>query len=256
MREILLEDLTKRFGKVVAVNRLNVRIRKGEFFAIVGPTACGKTTLLRLIAGLLKPDGGKIYFDGELVNSLGPAERGVRMVFQGESYALYPHLKVFDERGYSNLSFPLKLRRMISSEIKRIVEGISRRLEIEEGLYPRFPDELSEGQKQKVAVGRAIALSPKVLLLDEPLSNLDPQSRLKAREEIRKLHEGLKVTTIYVTHDLAEAFSLADRMAVMRDGRFLQVGTPREIQRYPANQFVKSFVEGYKRLVGEPFSSG
>ncbi len=255
MTEILLEDLTKRFGRVVAVDRLNVRIRGGEFFAVVGPTACGKTTLLKLIAGLLKPDGGKIYFDGERVNPLGPAERGVRMVFQGESYALYPHLKVFDERRYSNLSFPLKLRRTVTSEIRRIVGGISRRLEIEEALYPRKPDELSEGQKQKVAVGRAIALPPRVLLLDEPLSNLDPQSRLRAREEIRKLHEELKVTTIYVTHDLAEAFSLADRMAVMREGSFLQVGTPREIQRYPANQFVKDFVESYKRLVGKPLSS-
>ena len=246
MSEIVLEDLTKRFGDVTAVDRLSTTIKRREFFVVVGPTACGKTTLLRLIAGLLEPDEGRILFDGQPVTQLGAGQRGLRMVFQ--DYALYPHMKVFDEKKYSNLSFPLKLRRTETGAIKRIVNGLANRLQIKKTLYKRKPHQLSAGQKQKVAMGRALAVPPKVLLMDEPLSNLDPQSRLHARDEVRKLHDELKVTTVYVTHDLAEAFTLADRMAVMRDGAFIQTGTPQEIQKNPIDGFVESFVHSYKEL--------
>lgn len=246
MSEIVLEELTKRFGDVTAVDRLNTAIKSREFFVVVGPTACGKTTLLRLIAGLLEPDEGRILFDGQPVTQLRAGQRGVRMVFQ--DYALYPHMKVFDEKKYSNLSFPLKLRKTETGAIKRIVNGLANRLQIKKTLYKRKPHQLSAGQKQKVAMGRALAVPPKILLMDEPLSNLDPQSRLHARDEVRKLHDELKVTTIYVTHDLAEAFTLADRMAVMRDGAFIQTGTPQEIQKNPIDGFVESFVHSYKEL--------
>jgi multiple sugar transport system ATP-binding protein len=188
MSEIVLEDLTKRFGDVTAVDRLSATIKSREFFVVVGPTACGKTTLLRLIAGLLEPDKGRILFDGQPVTQLGTGRRGVRMVFQ--DYALYPHMKVFDEKKYSNLSFPLKLRKTKTGAIKRIVNGLAN--------YKRKPNQLSAGQKQKVAMGRALAVPSKILLMDEPLSNLDPQSRLHARDEVRKLHDELKVTTVYV----------------------------------------------------------
>jgi multiple sugar transport system ATP-binding protein len=253
MSEIVLQDLTKRFGDVTAVDRLNVTIKSKEFFVVVGPTACGKTTLLRLIAGLLEPDEGRILFDGQLVNRLAAGQRGVRMVFQ--DYALYPHMKVFDEKRFSNLSFPLKLRRMETGAIKGIVDGIAGRLRIKEILYKRKPHQLSAGQKQKVAGGRALALPPKILLMDEPLSNLDPQSRLHARDETKKLHNEWKVTTVYVTHDLAEAFALADRVAVMRNGSFIQTGTPQEIQKNPVDDFVESFVHSYKELSKGLFDS-
>jgi ABC-type sugar transport system ATPase subunit len=252
MPKITLHNLTKRFGELTAV-RLSATIRDGEFFVVVGPTGCGKTTLLKLIAGLLRPDEGEIYFDGKLMNKVKARDRGVRMVFQGQDYALYPHMRVFDEQGYSNLSFPLKLRRVGVDKIRGVVEGVTQRLGIGRELYERKPNQLSEGQKQRVAVGRAITLPPKVLLMDEPLSNLDPPSRATSRGEVRRLHNELKATTIYVTHDLAEAFILADRIAVMREGSFVQVGIPQEIRGKPSNEFVKEFVRSYEGLLREAF---
>jgi len=176
MARASLENLTKRFGEVIAVNDVSLEIKDREFFGLVGPTGCGKTTLLRLIAGLIRPDIGKIYIDNRLVNNLKPAERGVRMVFQ--SYALYPHMKIYEQRKFSNLSFGLKVRRYLSEEIGRIVEKVALQVGIERKLFPRKPSELSHGQRQKVAVGRAVTIEPKVFLMDEPLSNLDPQSRV------------------------------------------------------------------------------
>jgi ABC-type sugar transport system ATPase subunit len=241
MTRVEIEGLTKRFRDVVAVDHLTAHVASGEFLAVVGPTGCGKTTLLRLIAGLLRPDEGVIRFDGEPINDLAPAQRRVRMVFQ--DYALYPHLRVFKENGYSNLGFPLNIRRIKRDRVRSIVEALSARLGIEKRLFPRRPRELSAGQQQRVAVGRALALPPKVLLLDEPLSNLDTISRATARKELRAFHEQEKITTLYVTHNLTEAFAMADRIAVMDHGRLVQQGTPRAIKSNPATALVRSLVE-------------
>jgi multiple sugar transport system ATP-binding protein len=240
MAHLSLEDVTKRFGDVIAINSLNLNIPHGQFFVVVGPTGCGKTTMLRLIAGLIKPDRGRICIDGRLVNDLSPSRRGVRMVFQG--YALYPHMKVFDEKGYSNLSFALKLKKYVSSKVKSVVMDLAEQVGIEKSLFSRKPKELSSGQQQKVAVGRAITIPPAVLLMDEPLSNLDPKGRMKVMDEIRRLHEELKTTTVYVTHNLAEAMAVADRMAVMNEGSMEQVDTPENVYNYPANDFVADFI--------------
>jgi len=246
MAKVSLRNVTKRFGKVVAVDRLSLDIEENELFVIVGPNGCGKTTVLKLIAGLLKPDEGQIYIDGKDVTSLPPAKRNVRMVFQ--NYALYPHMKVYEEEGYSNLTFALKIRRFLKESIVSRIEMVSRKIGITEDLYERYPSELSSGQQQKVAVGRAIALPPQIFLLDEPLAHLDPPTRLKVREEIKTLHRDLKATTVYVTNELPEAFAMADRMAIMREGRIEQVGRAQEIYENPASKFVSDFIKTYDLL--------
>lgn len=243
MAKVTLENLTKKFGKVVAVNDVNLQIRDREFFVLVGPNGCGKTTLLGLIAGIIQPDKGNIYIDDVLVNNLSPSERGVRMVFQ--SYALYPHMKVYDERKHSNLSFALKLRRFMTEKIRSIVSRVAEDVGIRMELFDRKPHELSQGEKQKVAVGRALTITPKVLLMDEPMSNIDPPSRVKMMEKIRQLHEELRITTIYVTQNLNEGMALADRLGVMNEGKIIQVGTPEQILNHPVNEFVADFIKYY-----------
>jgi len=243
LAKVTVEKLTKRFGKAVAVNNLNLEVRDREFFVLVGPNGCGKTTLLKLIAGVLRPDSGNIYIDDVLVNDLKPSERGVRMVFQ--SYALYPHMKVYDERKYSNLTFALKIQKYLTDKIKSIVHQVAHEVGIERKLFDRKPNELSHGEKQKVAVGRAITIQPKVFLMDEPMSNIDPPSRVKMMKEIRRLHDELRTTTIYVTQNLTEGVALADRIAVMKDGTIQQVGTPDEIINHPVNEFVADFIKYY-----------
>jgi len=243
LAKVTLENLTKKFGKVVAVNDVNLHIRDREFFVLVGPNGCGKTTLLGLIAGIIQPDKGNIYIDDVLVNNLSPSERGVRMVFQ--SYALYPHMKVYDERKHSNLSFALKLRRFMTEKIRSIVSRVAEDVGIQRELFDRKPHELSQGEKQKVAVGRALTITPKVLLMDEPMSNIDPPSRVKMMEKIRQLHEELRITTIYVTQNLNEGMALADRLGVMNEGKIIQVGTPEQILNHPVNEFVADFIKYY-----------
>jgi len=243
LAKVTLENLTKKFGKVVAVNDVNLQIRDREFFVLVGPNGCGKTTLLGLIAGIIQPDKGNIYIDDVLVNNLSPSERGVRMVFQ--SYALYPHMKVYDERKHSNLSFALKLRRFMTEKIRSIVSRVAEDVGIRRELFDRKPHELSQGEKQKVAVGRALTITPKVLLMDEPMSNIDPPSRVKMMEKIRQLHQELRITTIYVTQNLNEGMALADRLGVMNEGRIIQVGTPEQILNHPVNEFVADFIKYY-----------
>ena len=234
-----LRQLTKRFGAVLAVNQANLDVNEGEFLVIVGESGCGKTTTLRLIAGLELPDEGTIFIGGVPVNDVPVGKRNVQMIFQ--NYALWPHMKIFDERGYTNLTLPLKIRKWSKERIGEFLRPLAQRVGIEESFFRRKPTELSGGQQQRVALGRAMTTSPRVLLMDEPLSNIDPPNRLKMRGEIMKFHREHRLTTIYVTHNLADGVALADRIAVMRDGRFEQVETPENLMRQPANAYVADF---------------
>lgn len=239
MVSVALRHLTKRFGSVVAVNQANLSVNDGELLVIVGESGCGKTTTLRLIAGLENPESGAIYIGGIPVNDLPVGKRGVQMIFQ--NYALWPHMKIFDDRSYTNLSLPLKIRKWPQQKIREFMRPLTQRLGIEEGFFRRKPQELSGGQQQRVALGRAMTTSPRVLLMDEPLSNIDPPNRLKMREEILKFHRENRLTTLYVTHNLADGLALGDRIAVMREGRFEQVDTAESLMRRPENEYVADF---------------
>jgi multiple sugar transport system ATP-binding protein len=243
-----LRNVSKRFGKIVALNAVSFRVDEGEFFVVVGPNGSGKTTLLRVIAGLVRPDAGEVYIGGVNMKDRPPWQRGVRMVFQG--YALFPHMKVHDDRRFANLNFPLKIRKVLAEDIARVVSTVARRVGIEPDLYPRKPDQLSAGQKQKVAVGRALTIPPGLFVLDEPLSNLDPLSRGRVREELRRIHQEISATTLYVTHNLAEAMALADQLAVLNEGEIQQIGPPREVYERPVNEFVQRFLHSYDFTVG------
>ena len=234
-----INDLTKRFGSIVAVDRANLSVQDGELLVIVGTIGCGKTTLLRLIAGLETPDSGTIFIGGVPVNDIPAGRRGVQMIFQ--NYALWPHMKVFNERKYTNLSFPLKIRKWSQEKIRQYTLQIAKNLGIEESFFSRRPGELSAGQQQRVAMGRAMTTTPRILVMDEPLSNLDPPSRIKMRIEILAFHREHRLTTLYVTHDLADAMALGDRVAVMREGRFEQIDTIENLVQRPANSFVADF---------------
>ena len=231
---VAFEDVSKTFGQVHAVNHLNLQVEKGQFLVLLGPSGCGKTTSLRMLAGLERISSGTIRIGDKVVNELPPRARNVAMVFQ--SYALYPHLSVYD-----NLAYPLRIRGLPKASIGPRVREVAALLRIEE-LLERRPKQLSGGQRQRVALGRAIVRHPAVFLMDEPLSNLDAQLRVHTRGELKRLQRELGVTTIYVTHDQAEAMTLADRVAIMRDGVLQQVGPPREIYDRPANRFVGGFL--------------
>ena len=243
MAKLELRKVTKRFGKILALNTVSFTVDDGEFFVVVGPNGSGKTTLLRVIAGLVAADAGNVYIDGVRVNDIPAWQRGVRMVFQG--YALFPHLKVYDDRRLANLNFPLKIRKFLQEEIVKVLASVTQRVGIEKDLYSRKPDQLSAGQKQKVAVGRALAIPPKIFVLDEPLSNLDPLSRLRVRDEFRRIHREIKATTLYVTHNLPEAMALGDRLAVLNKGAIEQIGPPREVYERPVNEFVNVFLHSF-----------
>jgi multiple sugar transport system ATP-binding protein len=243
MANILLQRVTKSFGSVIAVNKVTMDIRNQEFLSIVGPSGSGKTTLLRLIAGLETADAGEIYIDGELVNDIRPEKRGIQLVFQ--SYALWPHMKVFDEDDLTNLSFPMKIRKWLREDILGRIRKVNASVGIEDALHERKPMELSEGQKQRVALGRALVVAPRALLLDEPMSNLDPPLRIKVRGELRKLHDEYRMTTVLVTHNMADAVVMADRMAVMNEGAIIQAGTPRQIYENPRDSLVADFIRCY-----------
>jgi ABC-type Fe3+/spermidine/putrescine transport system ATPase subunit len=231
---IHLRDVEKRFGAVSAVDRVTLEIADGELFTLLGPSGCGKTTLLRMIAGFHPVDGGEIRFGDRRVDGLPPYERNIGMVFQ--NYALWPHMTVA-----ANITYGLKLRKLGASEIARRLEDGLRKVNLA-GLGARYPGQLSGGQQQRVALARALVLSPDILLLDEPLSNLDAKIRVQVRAEIRTLQRELAITTLYVTHDQEEALSLSDRVAVMRDGRVEQVAPPKELYERPATRFVADFV--------------
>jgi len=232
--EVRLVKVQKAFESVHVLRDIDLEIRDGEFMVFVGPSGCGKSTLLRVIAGLEDITGGTLSIGGRTVNDVAPAERGIAMVFQ--SYALYPHMNLFD-----NMAFGLKLAKMSDAEIKQVVTHAAKILNIEH-LLDRKPKELSGGQRQRVAIGRAIVRKPEVFLFDEPLSNLDAALRVRMRYEFAKLHEELKTTMIYVTHDQVEAMTLADRIAVLSAGRIEQVGSPLALYEHPDNIFVAGFI--------------
>ncbi len=241
---LTLDRVTKRYPSVMAVDHLNLKVENREFLAIVGPTGCGKTTLLRLVAGVEKLDSGHIYIHGRCVDDVDPSKRGVRMVFQ--EHALWPHMRVFHKDMASNLSFGMRLRKQLPRSMEETADLIARRLGIARELFPRKPDQLSVGQKQVVGIGRALTIIPKILLLDEPLAHVDPQRRLALRRELKDYHNKMGSMTLYVTHNLPEAFALADRIAIMQDGKIIQVDSPSEIQNHPANEFVKDFIECFE----------
>ena len=235
MAVIEIKNLSKHFDKVKAVNGVNLEIKEGELLVILGPSGCGKTTLMRMIAGLEKPTSGNISIGGTDVTELPPRARPIAMVFQ--SYALYPHMTIFN-----NIAFPLKAHGKITKpEIKEKVEWAASTLGIE-SLLERKPRQLSGGERQRVALGRALVKEPKVLLLDEPLSNLDAKLRASARDELQRFHRRLGVTTIFVTHDQIEALGMGDRIVVMSEGKVMQVGTPQEVYHNSATTFVASFL--------------
>jgi ABC-type sugar transport system ATPase subunit len=231
---VTLEHITKRFGDVVAVNDLNLKVEDGEFIALLGPSGCGKTTTLLMLAGIYQPTAGNIYFDSTVVNDVAPKNRHIGLVFQ--SYALYPHMSVYD-----NIAFPLKLSRTDRSETRRRVTEVAKLVRIE-GLMHRKPGQLSGGQQQRVALCRALVKEPQLLLLDEPLSNLDARLRIETRAEIKRLQRELGITTILVTHDQVEAMTMANRVAVMDEGVLHQYTTPEDLYAHPKNLFVASFI--------------
>lgn len=234
MASVELKNLEKSFGPVEVIHNLNISIADGDFVVLVGPSGCGKSTLLRILAGLEDATDGDILIGGNIVNHQSPRERNVAMVFQ--SYALYPHMSVRD-----NIGFNLELSKLSKGDIAKRVEEAARQLEISD-LLSRKPAQLSGGQRQRVAMGRAIVRDPAVFLFDEPLSNLDAQMRVQMRAEIKLLHEKIKTTVIYVTHDQIEAMTLADRIVVLNGGRIEQQGTPLELYMAPANIFVAGFI--------------
>ena len=235
MAEIVLNNLNKEYGKQVkVVDDFNLHVKDKEFIVLVGPSGCGKSTTLRMIAGLEEITSGEFYIDGKLMNDCPPKDRDIAMVFQ--NYALYPHKTV-----YENMAFGLKLRKFKKAEIQKRVNEAAEILGLE-NLLKRKPKELSGGQRQRVALGRAIVRDAKVFLMDEPLSNLDAKLRFQMRAEISKLHQRLKTTTVYVTHDQTEAMTMATRIVIMKDGKIQQVGKPKEVYDFPVNMFVGGFL--------------
>jgi len=239
MTSLSLRQLSKKFGNVMAVDQANLDVNAGEFLVIVGESGCGKTTTLRLIAGLEQPDSGTIFIGGAPVNDIPVGRRNVQMIFQ--NYALWPHMKVFEENRYSNLSLPLKVRKWSSDKIAEFLRPLAWKIGIEESFFKRKPSELSGGQQQRVALGRAMVTSPRIMLMDEPLSNIDPPNRLKMRQEILAFHRENHLTTLYVTHNLADGMAMADRIAVMHKGKFEQADTPANLMRHPATEYVADF---------------
>ena len=232
--EVIIKDAVKRYGDFTALNGVSLNIKEGEFFTLLGPSGCGKTTLLRMIAGFNSIEGGDFYFGDKRINDVPAHKRDIGMVFQ--NYAIFPHLTVKE-----NVAYGLKARKVGKKEMEERVEEALKLVQIEH-LSDRKPSELSGGQQQRVALARAFVIEPSVLLMDEPLSNLDAKLRVQMRTVIKKLQRRLGITTLYVTHDQEEALAISDRIAVMKDGNIMQIGTPNEIYAKPQNPFVAGFI--------------
>lgn len=233
-RRVRIDSVTKTYGDLTVVDKVSLDIEKGEFFTLLGPSGCGKTTLLRMIAGFNEINGGTIRFDDQVINDLPPQKRNIGMVFQ--NYAIFPHMSVRD-----NVAYGLKKRKMKGSELKKKVDDAMALMQI--GQYAdRAPSQLSGGQQQRVALARAIVITPEILLMDEPLSNLDAKLRVEMRTSIKKIQKSLGITTIYVTHDQEEALAISDRIAVIKDGVVSQVGAPEAIYKKPRSKFVAGFI--------------
>jgi ABC-type Fe3+/spermidine/putrescine transport system ATPase subunit len=249
MPEVRLVNVTKKYGKIVAVDNVSLQIHDREYFSLIGPSGCGKTTLLRMVSGLVQPDEGEIYIDDRLVTSIPPEDRGIGFVFQ--TYALFPHMNVWD-----NVTYGPRVKALESKESERIGREMLELVRLFERL-DAFPSELSGGMMQRVALARALSAGAKLLLLDEPLGALDAKIRLELRYELRKFVKDLELTGIHVTHDQAEAMAISDRIAVMRKGKILQVGTPQELYLQPQHIFVANFIgeanflEGYVLKLNE-----
>jgi len=234
MVKVTLEGVSKLFGDFLAVDGIDIEVKEGELFFLLGPSGCGKTTTLRVIAGFYKPDMGQVYFDKRPMNDVPPHKRNVGMVFQ--NYALWPHMTSYD-----NVIYGLKVRKIpLSERVRRAKEALDI-VQMRE-FAMRYPNQLSGGQQQRIALARAIVTEPEVLLLDEPLSNLDAKLRLETRQEIKRIQSELSITSIYVTHDQEEALSMADRMAIMNKGKIEQIGSPREVYSNPLNSFIAGFI--------------
>ena len=231
---VLLNDITKSFGDLKAIDNASLTIEEGDFFTLLGPSGCGKTTLLRTVAGFYSPDNGTVTFGDRIINDIPAHKRETGMVFQ--NYALFPHLRVFD-----NVAYGLRARKVGATEIKTRVHAVLQSVELQ-GLEERYPSQLSGGQQQRVALARALVISPDVLLMDEPLSNLDAKLRVSMREEIKKIQKDLGITTIYVTHDQEEAMAVSDYIAIINKGKIVQIGTPFEIYFKPKSRFVAEFM--------------
>ncbi|MEU8801578.1 ABC transporter ATP-binding protein [Spirillospora sp. NPDC048819] len=242
-----LDGVTRRFGKATALHGFDLRIEGGEFIALLGPSGCGKSTALNCLAGLLPLSDGAIWLDEERIDTLPPERRGFGMVFQ--NYALFPHLSV-----RKNVAFGLSVRRVGKAETARRVDEALATVELTEHEH-KLPGQLSGGQQQRVAIARAIVLRPKLVLMDEPLSNLDAKLRVQMRTEIRRIHQDLGLTTVYVTHDQEEALALADRVVVLRSGEIEQIGTPEEVYTHPASAYIAGFM-GYRNLLELPVLPG
>ena len=238
MASVTITGVTKSFGNVKVLQEFNQKFEDGEFITLLGPSGCGKTTMLRLIAGFEKPSSGEIYIGNKLVSSekefLPPEKRGIGMVFQ--SYAVWPHMNVFD-----NIAYPLKIQKINKNEIEERVNQVLKIVHLEQ-YKDRFPSELSGGQQQRVALARALVIKPDVLLMDEPLSNLDAKLRVEMRTAIKEIQNSIGITTVYVTHDQEEAMAVSDRIAVMKDGEIQHLGQPKDIYQRPANLFVATFI--------------
>jgi len=243
---VIIKDAVKKYGDFTAVNKVNLEINQGEFFTLLGPSGCGKTTLLRMIAGFNSIDGGQIIFGDKIINNVEAHKRDIGMVFQ--NYAIFPHMSV-----YENVAYGLKAKKVPKAEISKRVREALELVQIS-ALSDRSPSEMSGGQQQRIALARAFVIEPGVLLMDEPLSNLDAKLRVQMRTIIKKLQKSLGITTIYVTHDQEEALAISDKIAIMKDGNIMQIGTPENIYKKPQNKFVAGFIGTSNSIEGEVVS--